>query len=346
MFKDLLLNISEKEYRDLKIKSQSDIKSFHSKGAKSLIEEKENKKSSYLNTGSLLDLILLSEKIDFSRNQILEDKELNKLFYFGDKIKMPESGSKIFDVINTIVASYTNEFLVDDIYLNAAKKCLYGQSYKEPTLLKKIHEWDDTINFLYKDKEKQIIPMETFDKIYESVQILKENFLTKPIFDLRNDKNIEYVTQGKMMGEIFKFPMKGMFDLFIINNKKKEIHPFDLKHTYNDDFMFVYKKFMYFIQPEIYLHLLYQIIEGTKYEKYKIMPFKFIVKYYNNPQPVMFKQTKKWSDKAWYGFYDGKNHFKGIAKYISEMKWHIDNEKYNFSSQIYIDNFDTTIPDE
>lgn len=251
--------------------------------------------------------------------------------------------------IDEEISSDLNDY--NDLILRVSRLNNYGDGWHDPTVIRKVKE-------NYQDYHKQnvesknLIPLsnDQYENIKNNVNALKESEFTKQYFNgSTEDWDIYY--QFPIIWEYFDKVLnmtihcKSLLDILIIDNKNKKIYPIDLKTTgkevekFPDSFIY----WNYYIQSSFYT-------DAVKYLKnqypelfdYSIEMFKFIVissKDYTT-KPLIFK-TNYIDYKV--GKFGGKvrntnEKIRGYIELVRDMNWHIENDKYQYSRDIYENN--------
>lgn len=314
-FIEVCADISEREYRDVDYISFSKVSSFIKDGPKVLITEKKEENDSLL-FGSLFDSLLT------------EPEEFNNKFYITKLNKIPSQ--KVMDIIGYLyrdkgVKSIDNN---EETVLNACRYYEYYQNYKPETLLRKLEEdgqqfFEEIINA----NGRYVLDQKMVNDAEECVNEILTNRFTYMYFsdktnaDLFSKDTLEHVYQGKLLDHNRK--LKCMIDKAIIDHEKKEIQLIDLKTTAfpEENFQDSYLKYRYDIQASLYPDIVNELYKG-----YKILPFKFIVINRYHKKPLIYE------DHTYHKIISGNiGDYRPYYDWISEMKWHLENNEYDYS---------------
>lgn len=265
-FSDLSLNISEPDYRQLPSLSYSFISKYKKENVLAFKDEKQEITPSLI-FGSLVDMLLTQPEIKVYDKYTVIDKTI------------PKRAVKVLtDVKN-------------GCELEVALMENYPSNWKLQTMKDKyIQEIGDFYNVGF-DENKQIIYQEQLDDAYNIVNKISNNKSISRLFDsyypkyLEGSEEIYY--QLKFQTTLNNIPFKCMTDCICVDNKHKTITLYDLKtmsdHIWNFPNNFI--KYNYWIQANLYVDIIKNIIKETPYANYEIKPFTFIVvnRYINEP---------------------------------------------------------------
>ncbi len=274
--KDLTLNISEKEYRRHPAYSQSIIGAFKRLGFDNINKLEEPLMGSFLDYGSIVDILLTGNKEEFDAQFIVID--------------MPELSAGLFKVCEVLLNNYQNSKPFDEIseyelsnacieagfWVDSGTKNYYKKRVTEAQKCKDKYEATRT------SKGRKVVPVEMYAECCKCVDSLKSNKHTAPYFQAPSPFNteVEIIYQAKMATHFEDIPVKCMFDILVVDHKNKVIVPVDLKTTSKRAWSFVesFVSFDYDIQARLYCYILNNIITADPYYvNFTIKPFRFIV---------------------------------------------------------------------
>lgn len=327
-----LFNLTEKEYRNLKIDSYSSIKDFDvdpQKYKKKYIDElvisegdEEKTFKDELRFGSLVDC--LSNTPEEKDSLFLECSSTAPSGQYGDFIN---------NMINVIAGGYlTKDGIAEDkwgeIYNKSWNKTVYNK--KGDRVAYKGKEIDVVIDLLNKGEghdyltetlevligKKIPIYMGEEDKALKLVNWVKNHPYTADIYKKRAVYNQYPLVDDK--GKLFGIPIKGLLDKVEFNSKEKWIQPYDLKTTaFAKLFFHNFFKLRYYLQNTIYYKLLEHFFPG-----WEIRPMKFIVLDKNMyVDPFILETTIEHVNWGLEGFYYGGRKYKGLNTLIEEIKY-------------------------
>lgn len=299
--KELSLDITEQEYREISCLHYSALSKFAKDGFNAIEHLEEHVDSPSFVFGSLVDTL------------ITEPEEFNNRYLVTERI---ESSDSLNTLIKTIYDICKYEYIkLSDIpkesIIKEARQAAYRNNYKDDTLYNYIIEkGSDYYEFLNLAEGKVIIDTELYNKAQQTVAALKSNKNTEFLFRDNNpfDNDIKRYYQLKFKTTIENTEFKCMFDLIMVNYKTKEIIPIDLKtlSLKEWDFPTNFKKYHYWIQAKLYVKILKTIIEQDDYFKdFKILPFKFVVINKDSLIPLIwnYEECFNWDSMETYGTY-------------------------------------------
>lgn len=264
-FSDLSLNISEQEYRQLQSLSYSFISKYKKENILAFKEKQEVTPS--LVFGSLVDMLLTQPELKIYDKYIVINKNIPKR-----AVKVFIDAKNGCDLEATLMENYPSNWKLETIKLK----------YKQ-----EIENLYDT-NF---DTNKQIIYQEELDDAYNIVNKIRNNKTINKLFDSYysnyTTEEEEIYHQLKFQTTLNNIKYKCMTDCIYVNNKRKTITICDLKtmsdHIWNFPNNFI--KYNYWIQANLYVDIIKNIIKNTHYSDYEIKPFMFVVanRYINEP---------------------------------------------------------------
>ena len=264
-FKDLALNITEQEYRDLDALSYSLLSKYEKVGFSGLDKLYEKEESPSLTWGQLVDTLIT-------------DKE-----HFDDKfvvVDIPKVSDKITEIVDNMINNGNADYYFDDdkirIYLNRYD---YQTNWKDET---RLYKFKILSNDYYTVKtsigNREVISTEDYQDAVYCAEKLRERFphvLVNTSFD-----DLEVFYQLKFKVNLHGIDYKFMPDVTFINHDKKEIYLVDIKTSGYPEYEFykAYIKFNYQLQSRLYTRGIKEIISHSKqFRDYTIMPFRFFV---------------------------------------------------------------------
>jgi hypothetical protein len=201
------------------------------------------------------------------------------------------------------------------------------------------------IESIIESKNKQVISAEDLDNAHEIVSILKTHKYTKNLF--RDDDPYLYY-QFKVKFEYKGFQFLSLLDIVEIDHNNKTIQLKDLKTgaKNHNEFMNSFLKYNYHFQAKIYQIAGETIKKMLQIEEYKLKPFQFIYISRYEKLPIIFTVTDKWMEAAQKGFTtpSGYNYL-GLDEAIDLIEWHLTNNVYNMSKEVYEANGNINLKD-
>lgn len=192
-------------------------------------------------------------------------------------------------------------------------------------------------NFLKEASEKTSIPLEDYKNIERAVNTLKTNKYTSKFF-INDDENIEIKYQVPVYFKFKGFEYKILIDIVYIDHYNKTVSIYDLKTTSKGVYSFQksFMEYRYYLQNSLYSEGLRALKLDLGLESYIRIPMKFIVQEiegYN--QPVIFNY-ENWHDFGKNGGYYKGDRYKGFLELSQELKWHTENDLWEYPMDIYI----------
>lgn len=244
--KDLSLQITEEEYRELPEINYSLLSTFNNKSILAITEKQEETSSLLL--GSLVDFMLTSDSSWRDKYIVLDS---NIPLRAVNTIKMIKEG---FDLEYSVVQNYPS-------------------NWKPETSINKYNS--EIGNFVLED-DKIIVPEDLFNKAADIVKKIQEHSLACLYF---GNSQLEMYHQLKFKAVIDNIGYKCMIDAIHVDSLHKCITPIDLKttskHIWQFPESFIY--YNYWIQANLYTDILKENLKGTEYENYTINPYRFVV---------------------------------------------------------------------
>ena len=271
--KDISLNITEEEYRQMPELSYSTLAKYERGGFSSIKTLFDKVESPSLLFGSCVDTYI-TDGVD-----AFNDRFMVAIF--------PELKDSEIAVIKSIFAItnglYTWDKVSNDTILQAIDECKFQPNWRPETRLKVIKEkGEEYYNLMVVAKDKTLITPELYADAQTCVDLLKTSDATKWYFQEDNpfEEDVERLYQLKFKGEYEGIPLRIMADNIIVDHKNKIIYPTDLKTSYKAEWNF-YKSFVewgYYHQANLYAEIIRQNIEKDEYFKdFKIADYRFIV---------------------------------------------------------------------
>lgn len=332
--------ITEKEYRQLDAINYSKLSGVD-KAPISLISNNVLSTDS-INFGSAVDCLLFDGKKTFDENFIVfENLPSSEII-----IKIIKEFHEWF-VKNNDSFNKLSKLLIDhsDKICEIARNNDYGSpKWKNETIKNRICIDDNQnyFNYLLNSNNKITIDQTTYNKVLKTKDCLINSEFT---FGKFVNKSFEILTQYPIVWYSRNKKCKSLFDQISIDHEKKRIYPLDLKTLSgsNDSFGYGnYFKFKYYLQEAFYtdaIHYWKNEIE-THLKDYIVMPFEFvIVQNCDYPAPLIYRGSQKTYELGKYGG-SLKNNIsvKGYLQLIGELEWHVENEKYNYKYEHYMNN--------
>lgn len=302
------------------------------------IDEKITKeRKSYLDLGSLVDC------------QILTPEYFEEIYAIYNLKISPQTKLLCEHIVNNDIDYSSYDIILDEIKnLN-----IFKTIKKIDTIKKKLEEdnFEDYIDFCFKNKGKTIIDLNVYCKSLEIVTSLITSEFTKDYFRKTEDY-IEVLTAQPIYWEYEDdnteygpIDCKSLIDLIIIDHYNKTISINDLKTTAKNtsDFGYSIMDYRYDFQASFYREAVRWWIRNKKLElkEYKILDnFNLIVESTTNiGSPLVYNLHVSVLDKAKNGdMYYEKNKLKtvpGFKKALEDLKWHLIEDKWFYTREQY-----------
>lgn len=285
---DISWNVTEEEYRADKALSYSTLATYERGGFKCIPHLFDKKSTSSLTFGSCVDAIITEGM-----------QEFNERFMVAD-IEMPSDNIKA--IVKELYDKYNVDSLdsiADSLIIPITEEFKYQLNWKPETRAKVIREKGEAYyQLLFLAQDKTIINFDTYNKVINAVNALKESEATKYYFA----ENTPFDDTKRYYQLKFKATLNGvdyrcMTDLIAVNYKTKEITLVDLKTSSHTEYEF-YQSFVdwnYQIQARLYFRIIKENLQKDEYFKdFKISNYFFIVVNKETLQPLVweFKHTK------------------------------------------------------
>ena len=288
--RELSLDITEPEYRDIDAISYSMLSTFQREGFRNISHLYDRKSSPSLTFGSIVDTMLTDGMDEFERKFIVcEFPELS------DSLKV------IADCLVAMGGDVPFEELSDSLIDSV---CVQNNYYKADKYKNyRIKNVRESCGYYYKlwqtAKGRTVISQKDYDDALNCMGELKTNPYTKYYFTDNPFEDIERLFQLKFMAEFNGIPIKCMPDLVIIDHTNKEILPCDLKTTSSPEEVFgehSFYKWRYMYQAQMYTYIMQEVIKNDPYFKnFKIKSYRFIVINRNTLSPLVWHYDRNFS---------------------------------------------------
>lgn len=328
-----VLNITEKEYRGLKMPSYSLLKRLDEDGPKSLLK-------SFKIEGEAIDFGSL---VDAKMNPDMTKEEFDSKFYF-ESIEKPTA--QLLELADYIVKLCEDQDCPIDFYIDNINDVLeisndlklFGGVKDEDKRIAKFNV-DLFWNYLKAKADsrgKIVTTPETLLDANEAMNILNTHNNTKDIYNV--SPNQQVFNQLQLVVNINDKPVKIMLDRVVVDHDTKMIYPYDLKCTdqRQKSFRFVFKKMKYYLQSSLYRNGLLMWCDEN-YPGYAVDDFKFIVYSRYEKYPFVWIVPDNWYSKGLYGFTDevGQYH-KGVYELLKDYYFYTENNIYSIEREFII----------
>lgn len=318
------LNITEKEYRSLDDISYSLLSGISREGPTALVSKFE---PNYATKFGVLTESLLFE--DYNPND-----------YYIMKFYMPEG--KLRDACDKIFPLHEpgelNVHKVANILLN--NYIDYWDKKDNTWRANKIVNDKDVINYWKAYQESRgfiVISNSMYEKAQSAAQTLRIHQFTKDIFSRDSFFNVEKKSQVKLKFKYKGIDIKAMLDWLIIDHDNKIIRPYDLKTGGKsiEEFEQSFFYWRYDIQATLYMIGILKLRDEL-YPDYKVETFKFVYISRNDlDRPIIWKVKKKQYEASLKGFEKNGIKYKGILQLISDYKYYLESQNFEYSKEVY-----------
>ena len=171
---------------------------------------------------------------------------------------------------------------------------------------------------------------------------LKTNPVTADIVNLVDDVQYSVFNQLQVEGyEVFGHMFKSMMDKVVVDHKAKKVQVYDLKCTWSVE-NFYNEYYLYrraYIQGFLYHKAAEFWASEMGYGDYKILYPKFIVcDSTNYMNPLIYAMSDINMVDARAGFEHKGREYPGVQQLIDDLKWALENDKWNISQENYLSN--------
>lgn len=335
---------TEANYRAIEMNSSSSLKEF------SLDKKKYHRK------------YILGEKVDDKDTQaattgrvvetlLLEPEEFDNRFHMSSCAKAPTG--LMLDFVNALythTASATNEHgqitknfedIAKDAYVDS------GFKIKFDAVLAKFAGSDAEVYYnelrIVKAKGLTIVTTEDVTNAERIVTELKTNSTTAEIVNLINSVRWEVFNQFQIEGyNVDGTQFKSMFDKLVIDHDNKTIQVYDLKCVWAVENF--YEEYYLYRRAYIQAYLYYRAAKSmakdpdSEYYGYYVSEPKFLVcDSTNYMSPLIYTLSEEDLKDAYNGFEHKGRTYPGVKELIQDLKWAIENDRWNISRKNYLE---------
>lgn len=329
--KEIGLNLSEKEYRDLDHLSSTFLSKFSRIGKEILTDTIDNNDG--ITFGRIVD-----EYTSGTHNKN------NYYTISGEAI----IGDKLKEAIDIISKNIDHSKIKDNSeYYNKFVKILtdipdipyYSKKEADWRAKKILSEGKEYFESILKSRNKIIVNFDLYNKAINTGKLILNHQFTKEIFKIK--KNQEGVFQFQYVFHYLGENMKGMLDWIVIDHNKKTIKAYDIKTGKNDTekFEIAFYYWRYDIQALLYTIICKYLVKRW-YNNYTILPFTFIYSGRNdNGKVLKYEIDKSHLIGARDGYVKNNKKYKGVIEILKDLKWYKDNNfKVDYTENIYNSN--------
>lgn len=331
-FGDIVRWMPDTDYRNVPGFSYSILKDIDENGPTALLE-KVDKKSTALEFGSLVDII------------ITDPTNRDKFFYTKAIEKPTASLLTLADELlkDYFILDYTYEKITDKQYIiDKIKSIGIWGKFKDETLISK---FDNDLFYEYIkasiEADGKIISTPAFvEAVEHCANILLTHDYTRHLFEETED--VEVLKQVPVFYKFKGSDGRGKIDLLRIDHKKKLISIYDIKTGAEvpSKFQNSFYHFRYYLQVvSYYMAVAYIISTIPEFASYTIDKFRFIYISKKLPNtPCIYEVDDKLLNSFFDGWTDGTGMYnKGFYQLVAEYAYYTENEVYDTEKKI-IDN--------
>ena len=334
---------TEAQYRAIVMDSSSSLKEFsmnrrkyHKKYVLNESVEEEDSKASV--TGRVVETLLL------------EPEEFDNRFYMSVCLSAPTG--MMLDFVEALVkhtlaatdedgnVSRTFEEIAKDAYTDS------GYKIKFEAVIGKFQGSDAEIYYnelrTVKSKGLTVVTSEDVNNAEKIVEELKTNSTTSIVVNLVKSARWTVLNQHQIEGySVDEHLFKSMMDKVIIDHNERTIQVYDLKCTWSVE-NFYEEYYLYrraYIQAYLYYHAAKSmtIDPESEYYGYYVSEPKFMVcDSTNYMSPLIYTLSEEDLEDAYNGFEHKGRKYPGVKQLIEDLKWAIENDKWNISRENYL----------
>lgn len=261
--KNLSLDISEQEYRDMKALNYSRLAGYVKNGFTSLFKEEERTQA--IMFGSAVDCIMTRGETAFMEAYARD--------YEGDELLSSDA-----EEVCKRYAELTGEGETMDMEVmeRLLREQNYLQKFREDTRRAKVESWMPYICYLKNVKDKMVLRSEDYDDVLNVSNALTRMHEFEPFLN----EGEERYYQLKFRSRIDGIDVKCMVDCIIVDHKNKTVTPIDLKTSKYGEYQFpkAFLEWHYDIQARLYWHIMKSVMDNdASFDGYELLPFTFIV---------------------------------------------------------------------
>ena len=335
---------TEAQYRAIYLDSSSSLKDFsmdrkkyHKKYILNQVVEDEESKAA--TTGRLVETLLMEPHL------------FDEKFHISTCMSTPTA--MMLDFVEALY-KYTVDATTEDGMVTRSFEDMCKDAYADAgfkitldAVLKKFIGSEAEIYYKeireVRSKKLTVVTTKEIENAEKIVLELKTNPITADIVNTVSDVEYAVYNQLQIEGyEVLGHQFKSMLDKVIVNHKRKTIQPYDLKCTWSVE-NFYEEYYLYrraYIQGYLYMcAILYHFKDLVDNQGYKVLNMKFIVcDSTNYMNPLIYNMSDEADEAAEFGFEHKGREYPGVADLIKNLKWALDNDKWNISRENHINN--------
>ena len=272
--KDISLQITEPEYRQMPELSYSTLSTYETLGFNGIEHLFDKKESPSLLLGSVVDTILTGG-----------EEEFNSLYYVAD---IPSLGDKPLLIADYLFSNYSGIYstmkdMPATYILEAANVYEYQKRWRDDNRIKDLTEKCDPYYMAkVSSSGKTVVDIQTFEDVKACVRALKESPATRGYFADDDEMSpIRRYYQLKFRADLEGVGYRNMADLLVVDYENKKVYPVDLKTSLSCsewDFESNFKKWHYYIQARLYWRIIRVNMDADPYFKdFSLENYRFII---------------------------------------------------------------------
>jgi len=334
---------TEAQYRATKMDSSSSLKEFSQNRKKYhkkyiLNEKTEEEDNVAIITGKVVETLLMEPELfdDKFHMSVIASAPTNLMLEFVEALYRHTAAATNEDGVVT----RPFEELTRDAHADS------GFKIKLDAVLGKFIGSDAEVYFKeileVRRKGLTVVTTKDIDNATKIVDELKTNSTTASIVNMVNSSRYSVYNQLQVEGyEVFGHMFKSMMDKMIVDHQDKLITVYDLKCTWSVenfyDEYYLYRRA--YIQGFLYRNAASFWASEMGYGDYTILYPKFIVcDSTNYSSPLVYAMSDANMQDAMNGFTHKGREYPGVRSLIADLKWAIENDKWNISRENHINN--------
>jgi hypothetical protein len=334
---------TEAQYRAIYLDSSSSLKDFsmdrkkyHKKYILNQVVEDEESKAA--TTGRLVETLLMEPHL------------FDEKFHISTCMSTPTA--MMLDFVEALY-KYTVEATAEDGTVTRSFEDMCKDAYADAgfkitldAVLKKFIGSEAEIYYKeireVRSKGLTVVATQDVTNAEKIVTELKTNPATADIVNLVDDVQYSVHNQLQVEGyEVFGHTFKSMMDKVVVDHANKKVQVYDLKCTWSVE-NFYNEYYLYrraYIQGFLYHKAAESWASEMGYGDYKILYPKFIVcDSTNYMNPLIYAMSDINMVDARAGFEHKGREYPGVEQLIDDLKWALENDKWNISQENYLSN--------
>ena len=334
---------TEAQYRAVIMDSSSSLKEFSMNRKKyhkkyilnEKVEEDDNKAAT---TGRVVETLLL------------EPEEFDNRFHMSIVTSAPTA--MMLDFVEALYkhsAAATNEDgVLTRTFEDICKDAHVDSGFKISldAVLKKFIGSDAEVYYKeireVRSKGLTVVTTQDVENATKIVEELKTNDFIAPIVNLVKSSRYDVHNQLQVEGyDVFGHMFKSMMDKVVVDRIEETIQVYDLKCTWSVE-NFYEEYYLYrraYIQGYLYHKAAESWASEMGFDEFTILYPKFIVcDSTNYSSPLVYAMSDINMQDALNGFEHKGRKYPGVSSLIADLKWAIENDKWNISRENYLNN--------